>query len=209
MNLNRLLVLAAGLSLVPATVGVALAFSPALAPATSGSVGVIAPTFDVDVNLYDHVGEIPADGAFHRVDDITVIAHDATYSYTLTTLEVILNGSQMPPSPPAPLQCGAWHLRDRRQHRQPGDRDRVHLPRQSPQPRHRPRPAPQGCVRRDAARLQRLWRSRAGHLRGHRLAQWDRRTGRTWKRSIKPRHPLGGDCSVGPAVSSCPLQSVP
>lgn len=108
MKVNRLLVLAAGLSLVPATVGAALAFSPVLVPATSGSVGVIAPTFDVDVNLANHDGEIPADGAFHRVDDITVIAHDDTYSYTLTTLEVVFNGSQLPPSPPALLQCGTW-----------------------------------------------------------------------------------------------------
>lgn len=88
---------------------IASAFAPSTAFDTSGPVDVVDPTFDLEINLQGHVGAIPADNAYHQVDKITVIAHDPNYSYTLTTLEVIWNGSQMPIPPP--LNCGSWDYR--------------------------------------------------------------------------------------------------
>jgi hypothetical protein len=72
------------------------ALSFPLSSATTGAstfVNVIAPSSDPpDVNLKNHIGTIPADNAFHSVDDIKVSEYDSTYSYELTRLQITFNG---------------------------------------------------------------------------------------------------------------------
>ena len=74
-------------------VGGALSFPSVVSIATSEPVAVVDPDFDeVEVNLKGHVDSIPADGAYHKVDDIKVSEDDAAYSYVLMELEVIFEG---------------------------------------------------------------------------------------------------------------------
>ncbi len=86
-------------------VGTTWAFAPVNVSSLSQSVDVIDPTFDVDVNLKDHVNNMPADGVYRRVDNIAVIAHDPNYSYGVTQLSVVLNGAQLIAT------CGSWDYR--------------------------------------------------------------------------------------------------
>ena len=73
--------------------GGALSFPEITASALSDTVEVVDPS-DVlpDVNLKNHEDEIPADDAYHTIDDIWVSEYDPVYTYELTQLQVFSNG---------------------------------------------------------------------------------------------------------------------
>ena len=62
--------------------------------ATSTTTSVTDPADQTpDVNFKAHSSPIAADGLYHHVDDIYVSEYDPVYTYELTRLEVVDNGS--------------------------------------------------------------------------------------------------------------------